>query len=335
MHHRSGHHAAKSGYARLIDYLEGEVVLGKPVLPYKLARLLSRLYPHNAGLFNAGSVLKEVELFKLLRQQGNEKTIVHYLNAERDIGFLVKHPRLFKNARFTATFHKPPEILKTSISHASHLKKLKGALAVGSNQVDFLKEWLQLEKVIYIPHGVDTRFFVPDASKRKENNLLFVGQHLRDFDTFNRCIPGIADKITGLKVNVVIHPAYINKIKPHPSISQFTEVNDEALRNFYNEATLLFLPMLDVTACNSILEALACGLPIVTNDVGGNKEYLANTESILAPPGDDGFITEVVISLLKDEAKLKQMAVLSREKALGYEWAEVAKRVKEFYNSLL
>ena len=260
--------------------------------------------------------------------------MVHYLNAERDIRHLINYKQFFKNTIFCGTFHKPPSILKEQIVNTNYLKKLNGAIAVGSNQVDFLKNWLNIENVKYIPHGVATDYFVPDATKKKEHTLLFVGQHLRDFEVFNFCIPKIAERIKDLKVNVVLRKEYNSKIKPHPAIQLFNGIDDVALRNLYQEASLLFLPLTDVTACNSILEAMACGLPIVTSDVGGNATYLKNTENILVSPTDTDSFIEVIVTLLKNEEKLKAIGISSRVKALEYDWKIIANEINIFYSGL-
>lgn len=211
---------------------------------------------------------------------------------------------------------------------------LDGAIAVGTNQVEFLKKWLQLKNVEYIPHGVDTKFFVPDISAKKKNTLLFVGQHLRDFDTFNKTVPKLAAAIANLQIRLVIHPAYSSKIEPHSCVDILSDVNDEQLRTLYQQATLLYLPMLDSTACNSLLEAMACGLPIITSNVGGNAGYLKNTSNILVESGNvDGFIDET-IALLQDELRLTNMGKASRDRAMKLDWAKVAGDINGFYEKL-
>lgn len=215
------------------------------------------------------------------------------------------------------------------------MRKLDAAIAVGANQVGFLKEWLQLDNVVYIPHGIDTLFFVPDTSIKKKNTLLFVGQHLRDFHTFNKTVPKLAAEITDLQINVVVHPAYSSKIEPRSYINILSEVNDEQLRTLYQQANLLYLPMLESTACNSLLEAMACGLPVITSDVGGNAEYFKNTSNVLVESGNiDGFIDETV-GLLQDESRLIKMGKLLRERAIVMDWIKVASEVTNFYKMII
>ena len=208
--HRSQHHAQNSGYSRLLDYFKNaEVISGKAEIPYKLAKTIAALANQNAGLYEASSVFKELELLKKLKTLSEEPSVVHYLNAERDIRRVVQSARAFKNTAFCATFHKPPEILEHRITKIAYIKKLNAAITVGENQVAYVKEKYKIDKVEYIPHGVDTNFFKPQRSLMQPNTLLFVGQHLRDFEALNYCVPRIAEKVSNLKVNVVMHKAYI------------------------------------------------------------------------------------------------------------------------------
>lgn len=337
VHHRSSHHARQSGYGRLVDFIEAEVIYGNPVLPYRAARFFSKFFSDSKGIYNSSSFYKNLELYSKLKKVRYEENVVHFLNGERDIRHLRFFKKRFPKTRFCATFHKPPEILKDIIPDPSELRFLDGAICVGINQVDFLKKWLETEIIQYIPHGVDTGFFNPDPEGIKEDYILFVGQHLRDFRMLNNTVPALLDAFNNLHLKAVVHHAFRDKVAAHPKIEIYSGISDCELREFYQKTRFLYLPMTDSTACNSVLEALACGLPIVTSRVGGTPEYLKNTENYLIAPGETAekeFVQKAKDLLRAPEYVLSEIGKSSRKKVLEYEWEKLATRVRKFYASL-
>lgn len=334
IHHRSKHHAQNSGYGQLTDYLEGEKL---PYLtskfPYRIAKAIANLVSNEYGNYDTMSVIKDYELCKRILKS-NEKGIVHYLNGERDIRYGIKLNKRYNNYKFIATFHKPPEILKANFKNKV-FKELDGAIAVGENQVDFLKNWLNTENVVYIPHGINTDFFVPNTAIKEPNTILFVGQHMRDFDTFNLVIPKLVKLVPDLKVNVVLRKDFAHKIQYNPCIKIHSGIDDLQLRTLYQKATLLFLPLLNSTACNSILEAMACGLPIVSTNVGGNQSYVKNDYGKLATLNDYDAIIDITLKLLLDNELNSKMSHQAVKHSKNYDWKNIVKEVDFFYNSFL
>ena len=56
-------------------------------------------------------------------------------------------------------------------------------------KLSFIKNDLKIKNVKCIPHGIDTEYFCPNKlienKKKNVHSILFVGQHLRDFELFN------------------------------------------------------------------------------------------------------------------------------------------------------
>lgn len=334
IHHRSSHHAQNSGYGQLSEYLDGEKL---PYLdskfPYKLAKICSSFFKKGAGTYDTTSIIKDYELSKRILF-GNDKGIVHYLNGERDIRMAIQLNKIKKKYQFIATFHKPPELFDEYFPNTSYFKKLDGIIAVGKNQVDFLKERLNINHVDYIPHGIDTSFFYPGTKARKENVILFVGQHLRDFDALNFAVPRLKEKIPNLKVHIVLRHDYAKLIDFDSCISIHSGIDDFQLRALYQESTLLFLPLKTSTACNSLLEAMACGLPIVSTDVGGNFGYVSNDSGVLLPSTDIFGMIDTVIDLLSDSKSLLEMGLNARISAERMDWKIIANDVNNFYEKV-
>lgn len=333
IYHRSNHHAKSSGYGRLTDYLSSEVLnYFASKFPYRLAKFLANFFDNKKGIYQSVSVIKDFELSKVVLFS-SDKGIVHYLNGERDIRLSISLNKIKKRFKFIATFHKPVEVLENSYD-PSVFKKLDGVIAVAENQVVFLKKWLNMKNVVYIPHGVDTIFFKPSLMAKESNTILFVGQHLRDFDAFNFILPRLKNKIPDLKVNAVLKKEFSKLIVPYYWLTIYNDIDDFDLREMYQKSAILLLPLKDSTACNSILEAMACGLPIVTTDVGGVRSYLNPECSILVPPNDNELLVNETVSLMADKERINKMSLNIRGKSLNYDWKLVAGEVNNFYNTL-
>ena len=70
------------------------------------------------------------------------------------------------------------------------------------------------------------------------------------------------------------------------------------------------LPSLSEGFNRSLLEAMACGLPVVATSVGGNIEIVQNgVNGLLVPPGNPEALASAVTELLKDKEKARKMGL--------------------------
>ena len=145
----------------------------------------------------------------------------------------------------------------------------------------------------------------------------------------------LQEQDSSIEVNVVIHEAYQKKVAVHKNLYVHSGVSDEQLRCFYQKSSVLFIPLTDVTACNSVLEAMASGLPIVSTDVGGNSDYFKKTKNILLKRNSTvEKYSEAIHQIINDDLSLN-ISNSSRNKALEYAWHITAKRINDFYYSCL
>lgn len=102
------------------------------------------------------------------------------------------------------------------------------------------------------------------------------------------------------------------------------------LPKVYNQAKVFVLPSLNEGMSNTILEAMACGLPIIATNTGGTQE-LVRDNGFVVPMRDSGAIYEACLKLIEDEALRQKMGRRSRELAEGMSWQKIAQEYINIY----
>lgn len=65
---------------------------------------------------------------------------------------------------------------------------------------------------------------------------------------------------------------------------------------------------------NSIVEAMACGKPIIASEVGGISDMIGDESGILVPAGDMSALTEAMLRLAKDADLRRTMGAAAKER---------------------
>ena len=120
---------------------------------------------------------------------------------------------------------------------------------------------------------------------------------------------------------------------------KFTGFVEERLKlSYYKAADVFCLPSMMKTECYplAILEAMACGLPIVASDIGGIPDAVKSGENgLLAPPKDSEALAEAIIYLLENEDIRERMGRNGRERVERYSWVKIAEETEKVYEGLV
>lgn len=94
-------------------------------------------------------------------------------------------------------------------------------------------------------------------------------------------------------------------------------VRHDDLPVYLNAADVFVLPTLREGCCNAIVEALACGLPVISSDKSFNYDILDESNSIMVDPENVNQIASAIRVLSEDEDKRNALAKGALNRALS------------------
>lgn len=190
-----------------------------------------------------------------------------------------------------------------------------------------------IESIRHLPYGIDLDIYQPDEQPRvrAELNLpqnaailmfsgaKFTRNPFKDVGTLLRTVDRLAERRPSQDIIFLA----LGDDAPPKVLSEAVRVmyvpyqNDPHQVAKYYQAADIYLHA--ARADNfplAVLEALACGLPVIATDVGGVGEAIQVGETgFLVTQGDDAAMTEVIWSLLTDENRCRAMGQAAAEDA--------------------
>ncbi len=333
------HHANHSGYDRLAYYVDSyHYKPGKIACFLKCGfeKKIASLKRVNYTWYKPESFAIEMEI--IIRQHFVKNTLFHFLYGED--AYRYSHRRIFRRKnRIVVSFHQPESTFFEPFTKEDIplLKKIDRIVAVGNRQGDFLRNLVgNEEKVVVIPHGIDVDFYKP-REMRKEGEFfetISVGWWLRDVDMMREVIEKLNSENLKIRFNIVTFDWCFKYYEGLKNVRLFSNIKDEELLKLYQKSDILLLPLKDCTANNAVLEAMACGLPIFTTDVGDIFDYCGDDNGVFAKSGDSDYLVDAIKRFYKEREKLKIMGAKSRERALNFRWENVARMCMSLYRGL-
>lgn len=109
---------------------------------------------------------------------------------------------------------------------------------------------------------------------------------------------------------------------------------DEDLPALYNGAHMLVLPSLYEGFGFPVLEAMACGTPVITSNISSLPE-VAGKAALLVDPYDVDAIAKAIAALTDDETLRARLSQAGLEQASRFTWERSAEHLLSIYEDLL
>jgi len=226
------------------------------------------------------------------------------------------------------------------------LAMLSAVIAVSQSTIVAMERYFDADWRI-IPNGIDTELFRHDDGPRPATMrddrpvILFLGR----FDPRN----GLATLIDAFK-----------RVKGRRRRAQLVVVGDGPLRHYYaahawRDPDITFVGAVlndrpayyansDIYACPTtkasfgitLLEAMACGTPIVCSDILGFRDVVRHDrEALMVPREDRDALANALVHLLDDEALRRRLGAVGRARSLEYDWKRVATSILDVYREVV
>jgi phosphatidylinositol alpha-mannosyltransferase len=201
-----------------------------------------------------------------------------------------------------------------------------------------------------VPNGVDRSRFRPglrrlDAWDDGTPNVLFVGR----FDP-RKGLPELFDAAEtlareGLSFRLIL--VGDGQLRPYVErrcrgvlagrVHLEGRVAHDRLPRYYATADVFCSPARGGESFGLVLlEAMACGTPIVTTDLPGHRTVVTpDREGLVVPPRDAEALTRALRALLEDPRARAEMGRRGIETARGYGWDRIVDELESTYEALL
>jgi len=198
-------------------------------------------------------------------------------------------------------------------------------------------------KISVIQLGVNNKKFYPlkDKGKNKKfiigylggfgkrKNIEYILKIANEFKNDKKIIFKIAGK--GPKLNNLVR---LKKEMKLDNIEFVGFISDENLNEFYNSLDLFLFPSLYEGFGLPVLEAMACGIPVMISNISSLPE-IAGDAGILINLRKAEETIEKIKELIKNKKKLKRLSQKSIKRAKEFNWEKTAKETIKVYKKVI
>jgi glycosyltransferase involved in cell wall biosynthesis len=206
------------------------------------------------------------------------------------------------------------------------------------NSEQYRKSWIDRgfdpKRLQILPRGLDTDLFTPShrdtefwaqhGGKNGAVRLLYVGRisKEKDLDVLAAAFRQLREENLPVNLLMVGHGPYSQALSEGLPDAIFTGyLEGEELAKAYASADIFVFPSTTDTFGNVVIEAQACGLPVIVSDLGGPKELVSHgLDGLITKSHDVGDFANAIRTLVNDPNLRAKMAKSARQRVVDRSW---------------
>lgn len=230
--------------------------------------------------------------------------------------------------------------IATKISEKYENKAIKWAdaiTAISKESFEFYKN--KKSNIYHIPNGIDIESLEKKIDRRFDNQIIFAGRLSNE-----KGIPTLLEIARNLpkKYNLIIVGSGPEEKKVKEISKTLDNIHYLGLKeknqtiSLIRGSDVLIQPSYVEGISSTILEAIACKIPIIASNLGGNLELLEDQKTgILIDPKNPELIIENISKLLTDTQLSNFISENAFHSVKKYDWNVIGNKYLEIYQSLL
>lgn len=220
-------------------------------------------------------------------------------------------------------------------------------IVVCSPQMKELIRNLTNSKIHVLPNGIDFEDIlnIGPYETVEYPSILYLGNlsKIKGIDVLLKAVPIIRKKIPNLHIYIAgsgTEEEELKKLVKELNIEENVKflgfISDDEKYSYYKSADVCVFPSIYEPFGIVLLEAMACGKPVVASNVGGIPFVVVDGKTgLVFESGNVNDLAEKVVILLKNKKLREKMGDAGKERAKEFTWDKIAEQTVDLYKEIL
>ncbi len=223
-------------------------------------------------------------------------------------------------------------------------KRLKKIVVPSNSSIEDIKNEFDVDKnkMERVMNGIDLKVFYPDSKVKKISHRLVtvasadvplkgLDYLLKSLSDLTKIYPNISLSVIGEQKKGGHTERLLKKLNIENRVTFFSNLTQEDLRKTYCEAELAIIPSLYEGFGFAAIEAMACGVPLISTSGGALPEVIKDA-GIIIPPKSSKEIYNSIDYLFSSKEKASEYSEKALKRANSkFSWEAIAKKLESIY----